>query len=259
MKNVALIGSGGVAEAFARAFQSNPFYRPVQIFARNASRRGKIASIAGCGHTGDPSELAPADIYLICVSDDAISAVAASLDFPHHAVVAHTAGSVSVEAIPESAAHRGAFYPLQTFTPGRGIFFREVPIFIEGVSERAVSELKSLAASLSDNVFRADLRQREAIHLSAVFACNFTNAMYAIGQYLIRESGADSGCLRPLISETAAKAAEAPYAAGVQTGPARRGDEAVMEKHLSMLENRPELKEIYKSISKIIWETSKRI
>jgi predicted short-subunit dehydrogenase-like oxidoreductase (DUF2520 family) len=45
----------------------------------------------------------------------------------------------------------------------------------------------------------------------------------------------------------------------VQTGPARRGDVAVVERHLAMLGKESSKGKIYNDITDSIWETSKRI
>ena len=54
--------------------------------------------------------------------------------------------------------------------------------------------------------------------------------------------------LRPLIAETASKVKEH-LPAGVQTGPAIRNDQHTIQAHLQMLDNEPELQEIYTLLS----------
>ena len=214
--------------------------------------------MAGCDHTDDPAQLVPADIYLISVSDTQIGAIAENLDFGN-AIVAHTAGSVSLNVLPDRLSHRGVFYPLQTFTAGRRIDFRQVPLLIEGEHPDTAAALHLLASELSDSVYEVSEQQRAQLHLAAVFACNFTNHMYAIAQELLAEKGLPPQLIGPLISETAAKALGSPSAAAVQTGPARRGDRQTQQKHLGLLEGHPQLQELYQKISTEIWETSKKI
>jgi predicted short-subunit dehydrogenase-like oxidoreductase (DUF2520 family) len=64
--------------------------------------------------------------------------------------------------------------------------------------------------------------------------------------------------LRPLILETAHKAAEAQHPRNVQTGPAVRGDKAVAERHMAMLEDEKQ-REIYNLLTDYIWQTSRKI
>ena len=124
MKKVVIIGSGNVAEAFALALAERGA-APVQIFARNAAEGRALAAHCGAGYAGEPARLAPADLYLIAVSDRAIAPVSASLDFGN-AVVAHTSGSTPLDALAAKIRHRAVLYPLQSFTKGRRVDFREI-------------------------------------------------------------------------------------------------------------------------------------
>ena len=112
MNRVVIIGSGNLAEALARALAAARGLQLVQIHARNEERGREVARIAGCAWSGDPAALAPADLYLIAVSDRAVAEVAGRLPIPPGAAVAHTAGSVPMEAIPAKFARRGVFYPM---------------------------------------------------------------------------------------------------------------------------------------------------
>lgn len=103
----------------------------------------------------------------------------------------------------------------------------------------------------------ADSAQRSRIHLAAVFACNFANHMYAIGEEVARRAGLDFEVLKPLVAETAAKACDARSPRDVQTGPAVRNDTPTMERHLALLDGEPTLQEIYTQISNNIWKTSR--
>ena len=79
MKTVVVIGSGNVAEALAGAIAASP-YGLAQLYARNRDRGERIARSYGCPFASDPQELAPADIYLIAVSDRAVGEAAEALD-----------------------------------------------------------------------------------------------------------------------------------------------------------------------------------
>jgi predicted short-subunit dehydrogenase-like oxidoreductase (DUF2520 family) len=103
-------------------------------------------------------------------------------------------------------------------------------------------------------VQQIDSQQRRAIHLAAVFACNFSNHMMANAQELLRESELDFSILKPLIEETVEKALEV-GPDNAQTGPAVRGDEKTLEKHRNLLENHARLLEIYNLVSQSIQDT----
>ena len=258
MNNIVIIGSGHVAESLARAVAGCRGVHLVQLWARNEARAAEIAAQAGCAWACRPEELAAADLYLIAVSDRAVAEVAATLPIPESAAVAHTAGSVPLEALPAKFTRRAVFYPLQTFTHGRRIDWSEVPIFIEASTPGLQAEIEAFARKLSRQVFHADSARRAQLHLAGVFANNFTNHMYTLGAQLLTRAGLDFEVLKPLIAETAAKALDATKPAAGQTGPAVRGDLATQECHAAMLDDEL-LRTIYSAISQSIWETSRKI
>lgn len=259
IERVVLIGSGNVAEALARTIGHCPELQLVQLFARNPERGGQVAEIGQTTWTDDRQQLAAADLYLLCVSDRAVAELAASLPIPPTAVVAHTAGSVPLDALPAKFARRAVFYPLQTFTRGREVDFREIPIFLETADDTLRRPLEGFARQLSERVLFADSEQRNRLHLAAVFVCNFANHMYALGEKILDGTGLDFDLLKPLIAETARKACDTISPTAVQTGPAVRNDRTTQERHTAMLAEEPLLEELYRKISQNIWEISKKI
>ena len=252
-----IIGSGHVAESLAQAVAGCGVHL-VQVYARNAARAQAIAGMAGCRWACSPEQLAAADLYLLAVSDRAVAEVAEALPIPEGAAVAHTAGSVPLEALPARYARRAVFYPLQTFTQGRRVDWTQVPLFLEASTPALQAELEAFARKLSRQVFEADSARRARIHVAAVFACNFANHFFALGERLLGAADLDFEVLKPLIAETTAKALDAASPAAVQTGPAVRGDRATQQRHIEMLDDAL-LRTLYTTISQSIWETSRKI
>lgn len=258
MTKAVIIGSGNVAEAFARALPEAGV-EVVQIFARNAERGGLLAEAAHCGWSGDPSDIAAADIYIAAVSDRAIGDVLSALTIPDTAAAVHVSGGQPLSVIPEKFARRGVLYPLQTFTAGRRVDFSEIPFFIEGSDAATTLFLREFAQRLTNHIFEIDSAQRAKIHITGVFACNFVNAMYSAGGEVASLAGVPFDILKPLIAETARKAIESGEPRRVQTGPAVRNDTVTMERHLQLLDDcgKPELKRIYETISEYIRDGKK--
>ena len=256
MKRIVIVGSGNVAQAFALAL-TEAGMPPVQIYARNGAAGRELAAQCGAAYTDDGAQVMQADLYLIAVTDRAIASVAASFE-AGNAVVAHTSGTTELEALAPKVHHRAVLYPLQTFTKGRRIDFRTVPLLVEGATAQALACVTEVAEALSERVVRMDSAQLAMLHLAAVFACNFTNYMYTVGEELLAEAGLDFSLLRPLILETAHKAADASSPRLTQTGPAVRNDFQTKSRHCEMLREKPDLKSIYIMLSKNIWETSKK-
>ncbi|MDY6346936.1 MAG: DUF2520 domain-containing protein, partial [Bacteroidales bacterium] len=92
--------------------------------------------------------------------------------------------------------------------------------------------------------------QRASIHLAAVFACNFSNAMYTIADKILSDNNLNLSLLLPLLKNTVAKLEEMPPREA-QTGPAARGDRNVMERHLESLSDK-KIRELYTLVSDFI-------
>lgn len=229
---VAIVGKGNVGTHLARALGQR--CDVTQVSSRSLERIE-----------------APYDIILLAVSDRAIAEVASRILRSDYAVLAHTSGSIPLSAISVIHGRCGVFYPLQTFSRDSYLDYSQIPVFVEGSSPVEKELLMRLAGCFSEKVFEADSEARRQLHLASVFACNFTNHMYAIASKLLRENGLPCEALAPLIAETAAKASRMdPEQA--QTGPAARGDTEVVEKHISILEDSPLLQRIYSDISESI-------
>ena len=188
------------------------------------------------------------DVILISVTDNSIEEVSKKI-LPTDAIVAHTAGSVPMTILQGKKI--GVFYPLQTFTKGVELNYKEIPVFIEGSDPEVVQKLKEVAALFSQYVKEADSEVRKTLHLASVFACNFTNALAGVSEDILKDSGIDFSAILPLMRQTINKL-EKISPGEAQTGPAARGDSKVIETHLKMLESKPEYQEIYNQISNII-------
>jgi predicted short-subunit dehydrogenase-like oxidoreductase (DUF2520 family) len=99
--------------------------------------------------------------------------------------------------------------------------------------------------------------KRRKLHLAAVFACNFSNYMYDLAFDIVMSAGIDFEILQPLIAETANKITTmTPKEA--QTGPAVRFDEKIIHKHLSLLNRKKDVREIYRILSKSIFKKHRK-
>lgn len=256
---VTIVGSGNVAEAFARALKATSI-EVVQLFARNRERGEFVASLAGCEFCSEPDKLKAADLYLLCVSDRAIAEVAASLPFSSESIVAHTAGCGTLEMLPQGV-NRAIIYPFQTFSAGRVVDFSKIFLFIEAADSQTYDKATAFAKCLSQNVRAADAALREKIHLTGVLTSNFVNNMYATATEVLTDAALDFDVIAPIIAETAAKAIDSRNPSKVQTGPAVRGDIQTLERHRKLIGDNETLRKMYDIISENIWrirETSKR-
>ena len=242
---IVLIGSGNVAFHLTKAFSEAQI--PIsQIFGRNTTELQKISEQFSIPFSTET--LADADLYIISVSDSSIAEVS-SLIKNKNVLVAHTSGSVSREAL-NGNYRKSVFYPLQTFSKSKNLDYSKIPFFIDAENENDEEILKNLASKISKNVMLANDEKRKYIHLTAVFACNFVNHLYARAQEISDSQGIPFDYFLPLIDETTQKIHELePKLA--QTGPAIRNDEKVLKLHESLLTDEEKLK-IYKTLNESI-------
>ncbi len=242
---IVLIGSGNVAFHLAKAFTEAQI--PIsQIFGRNTTELQKISEQFSIPFSTET--LAEADLYIISVSDSSIAEVS-SLIKNENALVTHTSGSVSREAL-NGNYRKSVFYPLQTFSKSKNLDYSKIPFFIDAENENDEEILKNLASKISKNVMLANDEKRKYIHLTAVFACNFVNHLYARAKEISDSQNIPFDYFLPLIDETTQKIHELePKLA--QTGPAIRNDEKVLKLHESLLTDEEKLK-IYKTLNESI-------
>ena len=242
---IVLIGSGNVAFHLAKAFTEAQI--PIsQIFGRNTTELQKISEKFSIPFSTET--LVDADLYIISVSDSSIAEVSALIK-NENALVTHTSGSVSREALSGNY-RKSVFYPLQTFSKSKNLDYSKIPFFIDAENENDEDILKNLASKISKNVMLANDEKRKYIHLTAVFACNFVNHLYARAKEISDSQGITFDYFLPLIDETTQKIHELePKLA--QTGPAIRNDEKVLKLHESLLTDEEKLK-IYKTLNESI-------
>ena len=250
VQSAVIIGAGSVAWHLGLALQAKKI-SILQVLSRTDDPAKELAGILKTGYSLDFEKIIPnADLYIIAVSDDAIDEVVKKLRLDSQLVV-HTAGGVPMSVFKGRFENYGVLYPLQTFSKKREIHFDEVPLCIEANKQENLDKLNQLAKLISRKVLSVNSEKRAALHLAAVFACNFTNHMYSIADQILNKHDLNFSILHPLIIETALKAAcIKPLEA--QTGPALRNNRTLMDKHMIMLEKDPAIRKIYHILSENI-------
>ena len=247
--NVVFIGSGNLATRLSLAM-SEAGMSVRQVYSRTAENAEALAGRLGCAWTTAPEEvIGDADLYVFSLKDSALRELIARIR-PNGGLWIHTAGSMPLSVFEGFTSRHGVLYPLQTFSKGRTVDFRKIPVFVEANSAADEDLLVRIARTLSDDVRLLSSDQRKYLHLAAVFACNFTNHIYALAEKILEERHIPGEVLLPLIDETAAKIhAMSPIEA--QTGPAIRYDENVIRKQMDLLADK-DMRTIYELISRNI-------
>ena len=230
--NIVIIGQGNVATNLDYAF------RKKGVACQMVSSREGL------------DRLPAANVYIYAVRDEALPSVVAQVVGVEKSLHLHTSGTMPITVFGEDKPHAGVFYPFQTFSKSRVIEdFSTVPIFFEARGIDDISAVYSLALAITSRVYETSQHDRERLHVAGVFANNFTNLMYTMAAELLQHTHIPFKALLPLIEETAAKI-HTLSPCDAQTGPARRGDENVMNHHLSLLTE--EQQAIYRLLSDAI-------
>ena len=256
---ITLIGAGNLATRLGTALKDKG-YKFLQVYSRTIESAGALADKLDCEPVNAPESISgEADLYICALKDDALAEVLSlvtATGFGKTPMI-HTSGSLPMSVLAPFSDKYGVLYPLQTFSKDKEIDFISIPIFIEASEPDVLEILSRISRDLSDNVINLDSEKRKALHVSAVFACNFVNYMYTVAGDILDKNDLDFQYLIPLIDETAKKIHEMkPVSA--QTGPAKRYDNKIIEQHINMLSYSPALAELYETISKRIFERHKQ-
>jgi predicted short-subunit dehydrogenase-like oxidoreductase (DUF2520 family) len=251
---IVVVGSGNVAGHLAKALHKH--HQVVQVWSLQYQNALQLAETINATAISDLEELdLSADLCLIAVKDDAILSIIEKIR-GFKGIVAHTAGAVNLNVFEGKMTNYGVFYPLQTFSKQKEVDFNTIPLCLEANNDQTLQVLKNIANGISQTVVEVKSEKRKILHLSAVFACNFTNHHYALASDLLEDYDLDFDLIRPLILETATKVQHA-SPKEVQTGPAIRHDEQTIKKHEELLLKQPQLLSIYQTLSESIKKTKK--
>lgn len=178
------------------------------------------------------------DLLLLAVSDRAVGEVAALVPATR-AVLFHASG-----ALP---AVRDGFslHPLKSLPPvGQPSDLEGSLLVFEGAHRETASRVASAVGARFAEITAA---QKPLYHAGAVFGSNYVAALLEIAERLIGIDGAREDIARLALS--AIENWRAHEGAQRFTGPAARGDSAVMQGHLAALRESPQLAEAYKLLA----------
>lgn len=245
MIKTVVIGFGNVGFHLAKACKAADEIELHQIYNRSEVETNLQKEI-NVAFTTDFNLLKEADVYIIAVKDDAIENVVKQIPFTNK-IVAHTSGSLH---LLDTHQNNAVFYPLQTFSKTKSLNYKEIPFCLEAENEETYAVIEKMAKSISPKVYSISTAQRQELHLSAVFVCNFVNHLYAIGEEICKLHQIPFEILEALIEETANKI-KSLNPVEAQTGPALRQDQKTINRHLDQLK-KTNYTDIYQQLSNSI-------
>lgn len=237
---ISFIGSGNVATNLALDFLEKGI-EINQVYSRSLENAKVLSGETNSKAINNISELdLSVDAIIISTADDAIQNLSNQIK-AYNGIVMHTSGSISIDVLSHHKNY-GVLYPLQTLSKNVKENITNVPILIEANSANNLETIEKLSRTISDKVSKIESEERKAIHLAAVISNNFTNHIFTLLNEYCLKSNVDFDLLKPLIEKTILKV-------NPQTGPAKRGDLTIINDHIEMLSNYPDLMDLYKNIS----------
>ncbi len=251
---IVVIGSGNIATHLAKGFHEIG-HNILQVYSKNIANAHVLASSISSLATDQISRInQSAGLYLIAVSDHAIPEVVEQLPQSIQGIVVHTSGATPMATLRKFRDY-GVIYPLQSLTKDIASNLKEIPFGVEGNSEQTTNTLITQMSALSTKTFNCSSAQRLALHTAAVFANNFSNALFQIAYEILQSENLPFDLLRPIIAETAQKVQDY-LPSQTQTGPAKRNDIQTIKRHLQFLSENPRWLKIYQQLTEEI--SSKR-
>lgn len=181
-----------------------------------------------------------------------------------HPAWIHTSGALPAEILEPLARYRAgtaSFHPIQTFSArNRKTAFDQCFITLQG-NAGLCADLKLLVRAIGARPLQVDRDQKSAIHLAAVFVCNFLAPLFDASQTLLTESGTGVRArelFRPLVEQTVMGLLDNPPDE-VLTGPILRGDTETISRHLELLSGHQDLKTLYAELGRATLALAKRI
>ncbi len=153
----------------------------------------------------------------------------------------------------QASLRTGVFHPLQTFRRGPEAVQNVAGTYF-GIDADAPlrDQLMQLARDLRGHPFDLSGIDLALYHAAAVFAANYPTTLLAEAIALAVEAGLDADTARQGMTTLLAGAVNnlrnlAP--ADAITGPASRGDQGTIERHLEALKGDPELQRLYRLLA----------
>ncbi|HXB93476.1 MAG TPA: DUF2520 domain-containing protein [Puia sp.] len=247
--NIVIIGSGNVATVMGGKIKEAG-HTVGQIVGRSEAPAALLAGELKCTFTTDWRRInTAADLYIVTLSDSSLVGLGGRLGLADRLVV-HTAGAVPRSVLSDVSRRNGVLYPLQSLRKEVRPF-PEMPLLIDAALPEDLTIIEALARSISRHIAFADDDTRLKLHLSATVVNNFPNFLYTLTADYCRSEKIPFSLLLPLIEETNRRLADYPPAE-TQTGPAVRGDGLTIERHLHLLSNYQDIKELYSLFTKKI-------
>ncbi len=236
-----LIGAGRVGQTLGRLWHAQGVLQLQDVLTTSAASAQAAVDFIGAGRPATAlTGLRPADYCFIAVPDRQLAASAAALaqtpGLPP-ATAFHASGALAAAELAPLQARgwriASAHCILSFATPATAVQqFAGTPCALEGEAA-ALAPLQALFSAIGAQCFTVPAEDKLLYHAAAVFGTNFLPVLQATAEALWQHSGVPPALLPRLRATLLRNAVDNLLAlgpAGALTGPAARGDAALVQR-----------------------------
>ncbi|MCH2165903.1 MAG: DUF2520 domain-containing protein [Marinovum sp.] len=233
---VNVIGPGRVGQTMLGLLH-RAGYAIGDVAGRNVARTETVVARLGAGRAVRLEDMAPADLWCLAVPDDQITAAAEALALvAEPSVAVHFSGFHSADNLEPLRANGwsvAGLHPVMSFADPERVVetFDGTYCGIEG-DAAALVVLEEMIARIGGKAFPIRSESKALYHGAAVVANNFTTVLQGLAHELWSEAGVPEDISRALcqdLVEGSARNVAGSNAQDALTGPAARGDKAVLD------------------------------
>src|SRR5438105_11144641 len=258
---IAIIGPGRAGSALGRALHAAG-YTIAAIGGRNPDNVRNLAEELDARACQSPATtIDVADLTILAVPDDVILQLATdmveSLCSAAGKSVVHLSGAQDRSALrplaQQGSLRTGVFHPLQTFRRGPEAVGNVAGTYFGIDADPPLrDQLMQLARDLHGHPFDLAGVDRALYHAAAVFAANYPSTLLAEAIALAAQAGLTEETARygmtTLLAGAVKNLSELTPAEAI-TGPASRGDQGTIQRHLDAPKKDPELQRLYQLLA----------
>jgi predicted short-subunit dehydrogenase-like oxidoreductase (DUF2520 family) len=249
MKTLNVIGAGRVGSSLARLWVQAEVFRLQAVHSRSPQAGHDLVQALGQGQAvADLADLPAADVWLLAVPDGQIantSACLAARPDLARATAWHCSGFLGageLAALAHSGWQVASAHPALSFTTRTldAAAFAGTVCALEG-HPQAVAAARAAFEAIAARCFELNSDDKPLYHAAAVFASNFLPVLQAVATELWQGTGVPPAWVGELANGFAQRAVanvQALGPLGALTGPAARGDMAVVQAQQAALAER---------------------
>ena len=246
-----LVGAGRVGQTLAHLWSRAGTFKVQDVLTRSTHTAEAACALIGGGQPATGlATMRPADVWMLAVPDAAIESTAAALAAAgaprpraKAPLVFHCSGAKTAQVLAplgDIGWHTASAHPILSFASASTSIaqFSGTPCALEGTSD-AVVTLKPAFEAIGAQCFEIQAKDKVLYHAAAVFATNFLPVLQSVAEAAWRATGVPAHLLPHLRATLLANAVHNITTlgpAGAQTGPAKRGDTAAIQRQADVVQ-----------------------